>query len=168
VPTDKALTANHSGNTRTLFLDKTCPCSALWPAHGARIGTAPRDGAARLLRAELVVVGPRVAAQARLVQRVPEHLHVRRQARKLRGLVGQEGDVAARVAAPQDGHEVEVGPRELVRVKALRAGCGVHQHPRVLHRWGQQRHAALTAQYDGAHATGAVSLPGKVCQASER
>ncbi len=73
----------------------------------------------RLLRAELVVVGPRVAAQARLVQRVPEHLHARRQARKLRGLVGQEGDVAARVAAPQGGHEAEVGPRELVRVVTL-------------------------------------------------
>ncbi len=85
-----------------------------------RLGTAGYQQ--HLLRAELVVVGPRVAAQARLVQRVPEHLHARRQARKLRGLVGQEGDVAARVAAPQDGHEVEVGPRELVRIKALRAG----------------------------------------------
>ncbi len=45
---------------------------------------------------------------------------------------------------------------------------GVHQRPRALQRRGQQRHAALTNRHDGTHATGAVSLPGKKCQACER
>lgn len=98
-----------------LSLAKQHPQTTTWQA-AARVG---RQGW-HLLRPELIVVGPGIPPQARPVHLSAEHLHAGRQARKLRGLVRQEGDGAPRVAAPQHGHKTEVGPGELVHVMPLR------------------------------------------------